>query len=348
MYPFKPGSFAPRNGWYVAAFMHEIGEALLERWILNVPVVLYRKEDGTAVAVHGRCPHRHFPLGKSERVGDAIQCGYHGITFNSAGKCTFVPSQTSIPGVYSIPAYPLVERGLWAWIWMGDPEKADESLIPTLDEIDFHVPGLIPHAFSSFEIEGRYQLLNDNLLDLSHLSYLHGTSIGTKTDAETPEIRDLSDRRLSSRRIMKNTEMTPVLMDITDYRGKIDRISGMDFFFPGFHSGIGDFTIAEGQEGAGDYLSKGRVWHAVTPATHHKSHYFFAMTVKDLDQVERSKEIIAKVLDEDILATVEIERIVSQLDEIPPELMLRSDATAVQGRRILQAMMDKEAAEQHG
>jgi vanillate O-demethylase monooxygenase subunit len=345
MYPFTPGSYAPRNGWYVAAFIHEIGEALLERWILNVPVVLYRKEDGSAVAVHGRCPHRHFPLGKSQRVGDAIQCGYHGITFDGTGKCTFVPSQKNIPSVYSIPAYPLVERGLWAWIWMGDPAKADESLIPTLEEIDYEVPGLIPHAFFAFEIEGRYQLLNDNLLDLSHLSYLHGTSIGTKTDAETPEIRDLNERRLSSRRIMKNTEMTPVLLDITDYRGKIDRISGMDFFFPGFHSGIGDFTIAEGHERAGEYLSKGRVWHAVTPANHHRSHYFFSMTVTDLDNIERSKDILNKVLAEDILATVEIERIVSQIDEIPPELMLRSDATAVQGRRILQAMMDREVAE---
>lgn len=345
MYPFTPGSFAPRNCWYVAAFRHEIGEPLLERWILNQPVVLYRKEDGTAVAVSGRCPHRHFPLGKSLRVGDAIRCGYHGITFDAGGKCTFVPSQTSIPNVYSIPAYPLIKRGLWAWIWLGDADKADETLIPTLAEIDYEMPGLIPHAFFADEVAGRYQLLNDNLLDLSHLSYLHGGSIGSQADAKTPEIRDLSDRRLSSRRHMKNTEMTPVLRDISDYRGPIDRISGMDFFFPGFHSGIGDFTVSEGQPRAGEYLSHGRVWHAVTPATRQKSHYFFAMTITDRVQIERSTEIVRKVLDEDILATVEIERMVSRLDEIPQELMLRSDSTAVQGRRIVQAMMDREAAE---
>jgi len=105
MYPFTPGSYAPRNGWYVAAFVREIGEALLSRWILNQPVVLYRKEDGTAVAVDGRCPHRHYPLGASKRVGDAIQCGYHGITFDAAGKCTFVPSQSTIPGVYAIKTF---------------------------------------------------------------------------------------------------------------------------------------------------------------------------------------------------------------------------------------------------
>jgi len=345
MYPFKQGSFAPRNAWYVAAFINEIGDDLLERWILNEPVVLYRKKDGEAVAINGRCPHRHFPLGKSKRVGDAVQCGYHGITFDSAGKCTFVPSQKNIPGVYSIPAYPLVERGLWAWIWMGDAAKADESLIPTLDEIDYHVPGLIPHPFFAMEIEGRYQLMNDNLLDLSHLSYLHGTSIGTETDAETPEIRDLNDRRLSSRRVMNNTSMTPVLKDMTNYRGPIDRISGMDFYFPGFHAGIGDFRVSEGQERAGEYLSKGRVWHAVTPATHDRTWYFFSMTVTDPDRVEHSKDIIRKVLDEDILATVEIEKMAKQLGDLPPELMIKSDQTAVMGRRIMQQMMDREAAE---
>lgn len=346
MYPFKPGSYAPRNGWYVAAFCHEIGEDLRERWILNQPVVLYRKSDGTAVAVSGRCPHRHFPLGKSLRVGDAIQCGYHGITFDAGGKCTFVPSQEKIPGVYNIAAFPLIERGPWAWIWMGDADKADESLIPTLQEIDFEVPGLTPVPFFSLEIEGRYQLLNDNLLDLSHLSYLHGTSIGTTADAATPEARDVDARRLSSRRVMKGTAMTPVLEAMTDFRGKIDRITGMDFYFPGFHSGIGDFVIAEGEDGAGHYLHQGRVWHAVTPSTKTRSLYFFTMTVTDADpaRIEQSREIVRKVLDEDILATEEIERIVSQLDEVPAELMIRSDTTAVQGRRILQAMMDAELA----
>ena len=111
MYPFAEGSFAPKNGWYVAAFCNEIGEDLLSRWILNQPVVLYRKSTGEAVAVQGRCPHRHYPLGESKRVGDAIQCGYHGITFDHAGKCTFVPSQANVPGVYSITAYPRSTSG---------------------------------------------------------------------------------------------------------------------------------------------------------------------------------------------------------------------------------------------
>jgi phenylpropionate dioxygenase-like ring-hydroxylating dioxygenase large terminal subunit len=345
MYPFKPGSFAPRNGWYVAAFREEIGEKLLSRWILNQPVVLYRKADGTAVAVEGRCPHRHFPLGESKRVGDAIQCGYHGITFGADGKCTFIPSQKVVPGVYSIRAYPLVERGLWAWIWPGDPDKADESLLPTEEEIgfsrsaDFHAKPFYYH-----HVNGRYQLLNDNLLDLTHLGYLHGGSIGTADDAATPEERDQNARRLSSRRIMKNTPPPPVTRERFGIDCPVDRISGMDFFYPGFHAGIGDSRVSEGYPQAGRQLTSSRVWHAVTPATKTTTNYFFAMGSPDKEGVEFMVEYLKPVLAEDIFATEQIEKIITTVDDVPPELMLRSDTTAVLGRRMLQAMMDAEAA----
>ena len=342
MYPFKDGSYAPRNGWYVAAFCNEIGDDLLSRWILNQPVVLYRKEDGTAVAVEGRCPHRHYPLGESKRVGDANQCGYHGITFNAGGKCTFVPSQKAVPGVYSIKSYPLVEQGLWAWIWPGDPEKADKDLIPTLEEIGYGLEGYRAEPFYYHHVDGRYQLLNDNLLDLTHLGYLHSTSIGTPDDAATPEERDVSDRRIASRRTMRNTPTPPVMRERFDYAGALDRISGMDFFFPGFHAGIGETRVSEGAERAGEVINSSRVWHAVTPAKKYSTNYFFAMGSIDHEGIDFMMERLRPVLEEDIFATVEIEKMIQTIDHLPQELMLKSDATAVLGRRKLQQMMDAE------
>jgi phenylpropionate dioxygenase-like ring-hydroxylating dioxygenase large terminal subunit len=343
MYPFTNGSYAPRNGWYVAAFVHEIGETLLSRWILNEPVVMYRKANGKAVAVAGRCPHRHFPLGESRRVGDSIQCGYHGITFGADGKCTFVPSQQTVPGVYSIKSYPLVERGLWAWMWPGDPDKADETLIPTLDEIGFGLQGHVAEPFYAMHVKGRYQLLNDNLLDLTHLGYLHATSIGTPDDAATPEVRVQNGRRLSSRRTMRDTFLPPMLQSLTDFRGLVDRISGMDFFYPGFHAGIGDAFVPQSHPSRnGEPLLIGRVWHAVTPSTRTTTWYFFGMSSNNADGMDSAKEALRPVVEEDAFATEEIEKIVSTLDDLPPELMLRSDTTAVLGRRILQDMMDKE------
>lgn len=345
MYPFKDGDFAPRNGWYVAAFCEDIGEELLSRWILGDPVVLYRKADGTAVAVGGRCPHRYYPLGASPRVGDAIQCGYHGITFGSDGLCTRVPSQKVVPGVYRIPTYPLVERGLWAWIWMGDPDKADDSQIPTLADMDFGLDGFVYKPFKTMLVKGRYQLLNDNLLDLSHLGFLHGTSIGTEDNASTPEERTRGAGFIKSVRWMRNADCPPLLGQGAGYEGKVDRVSGMTFFAPGFHAGLDDAIVVDAHPTrGGERINSARVYHAVTPATTHETNYFFALGSTEPEKVEFFKTSLSPVLDEDVFATEEIEKIIQTSASLPPELMLKSDATAVEGRRLLQKMMDLEKA----
>lgn len=341
MYPFKQGDFAPRNGWYVAAFCADIGEALVSRWILGEPVVLFRKADGTAVAVGGRCPHRYYPLGASPRVGDAIQCGYHGITFDPDGLCTRVPSQLTVPGVYKIPTYPLVERGLWAWIWMGDADRADESLIPSLEEIGFGLEGFIYKPFKTMLVQGRYQLLNDNLLDLSHLGFLHGSSIGTEENASTPEERTQGEGFIKSQRWMRDAECPALMAEVSGYNGRVNRLSGMAFHAPGFHAGLDDTFAADG----GACINAARVYHAVTPATPHETNYFFALGSTSEERVEGFKASLAPVLDEDVFATEEIEKIIQRSATLPPELMLKSDATAVSGRRMLQAMMDRERAE---
>jgi vanillate O-demethylase monooxygenase subunit len=343
MYPFKEGDFAPRNGWYVAAFCEDIGEELLSRWILGEPVVLYRKGDGTAVAVGGRCPHRYFPLGESLRVGDAIQCGYHGITFGPDGKCTRVPSQATVPGVYSIPSYPLVERGLWAFIWMGDPDQADESLIPSEEAIGYGLEGFVYAPFRTMFVEGRYQLLNDNLLDLTHLGFLHASSIGTDGNASAPEERQVIGNMVSSRRWIRDGDSPPLLAQAAQYDGKVDRLAGMDFHAPGFHAGLDETYIPESHpERGGELLHTAKVFHAVTPATRTSCNYFFAFGGVSADHVEGFKEALWPVLDEDKFATEQIEQIIQRSESLPPELMLKSDGTAVIGRRILQRMMDSE------
>lgn len=343
MYPFKDGDFAPKNGWYVAAFCEDIGEDLLSRWIVGEPVVLYRKEDGTAVAVGGRCPHRYYPLGESPRVGDSIQCGYHGITFGPDGKCTRVPSQDTVPGVYKIPSYPLVERGLWAFIWMGDPDKADESLIPSGEDIGYGLEGYVYAPVRTMHVKGRYQLLNDNLLDLTHLGFLHGSSIGNDGNASAPEEREVIGKMVRSRRWIREMPAPPLLANASNFHGNIDRLAGMDFHAPGFHAGLDDTYISESDpERGGEMLHTAKVFHAVTPATRTTCNYFFAFGGASDAAVEAFKKTLWPVLDEDKFATEEIEKILQTSEYLPPELMLKSDGTAVIGRRILQEMMDEE------
>src|SRR5579864_1437757 len=108
VYPFQDDLYAARNQWYIAAFSRDVGrEQLLERWILDEPVVFYRTVAGDAVALEGRCAHRHFPLSKSNLQGDNIQCAYHGFTYNSTGACVHIPAQERIPAACRIKAYPL-------------------------------------------------------------------------------------------------------------------------------------------------------------------------------------------------------------------------------------------------
>jgi vanillate O-demethylase monooxygenase subunit len=343
MYPFREGSFAVHNGWYVAAFRNELGRDLIARTILNQPVILYRKEDGEAVAVGGRCPHRHFPLGKSRLVGDTVVCGYHGIAFGADGRCVDIPSQNSVPRTYHIPRYPLVEHGLWAWIWMGDADMADISLLPDLEEIGLTMPGMVARPFYVQEVQGRYQLLNDNLLDLSHLAFLHASSIGTAENASAPEVLAKRPGFLSCRRTIRNADAPSVMAAAGRYAGKIDRVTGMDFYLPGFHAGIGDMAYPQDHaDHPGENIVTSRVYHAVTPATSGSCIYFFAMASEDAEGMDFMFDYLRPVLEEDKFATEEIEKMLAVIGENPSELLIKTDRNAVEGRRMLQAMMDAE------
>ncbi|MBC2778747.1 aromatic ring-hydroxylating dioxygenase subunit alpha [Parasphingopyxis marina] len=347
MYPFSEGSFAVRNGWYVAGFSADLGSEPIARTILGMPVALYRKADGTAVAVGGRCPHRNFPLGKSCVKGDDIVCGYHGIAFGPDGKCTDIPSQKVVPGSYQIPTYPLVEHGMWLWIWPGDPENADPAKLPDLEAIGYADPTMHAVPMFTHEVACRYQLLNDNLLDLSHLAFLHASSIGNLENATVPEETSQEPGILRSRRYIKDAPPIPSLRERMGEGFRVDQVVGMDFYLPGFHAGIGDhFYSASDPDRPGEAIQISRVFHAVTPATPTSCYYFFGLASLDRSEAEARRARLADVIDEDIFASVEIEKMIGLMGGAPDELMIKSDRNAVLGRRMLQAMMDAEGEEE--
>src|SRR5207302_6359559 len=119
-----------RNQWYVAAYSSEIGRELFARTILGEPIVFYRTVAGEVVALADRCVHRRYPLSESRLDGDKIVCGYHGFTYDQGGSCVFVPGQARIPRTARVPAYPVAELDSFVWVWIGERELADESLIP--------------------------------------------------------------------------------------------------------------------------------------------------------------------------------------------------------------------------
>lgn len=343
MYPFREGSFAPRNGWYVAAHAAELGRTPLPRDILGAPVVLYRREDGRAAAVGGRCPHRHFPLGHGSLNGDSIVCAYHGIAFGDDGRCLAIPSQAAVPVSVRIPAYPVVEHGLWVFIWMGDPDSADPDQLPALADIGLTSPGIIGRALFVDEVKARYQLLNDNLLDLSHVAFLHGTSIGTPEDATPEEHLTRREGLIGCRRQTRNAPAPPVNAAQGLYSGLIDRTFGMDFYLPGLHAGFARMTYPlDHPERPGELIHIVHFYHAITPVSRTTCRYFFAVAMHSDAEIDAMALSTRPINDEDIFAAEQIEAMLGRLDAPPTDLLLRADRNAVDGRRMLQAMMDRE------
>ena len=158
------------NEWYVAAFSSEVTREFLPRILLEKRVVLFRTEAGEAVALSDRCAHRAYPLSLGKLEGDTIVCGYHGFRFNAEGDCVDVPSSAKCPRDLGVARYRVVERGPLVWIWMGNPDEADESRLVEQEWL-----GESNWAKSSgyFELQSNYISMHENLLDLTHLSFLH-------------------------------------------------------------------------------------------------------------------------------------------------------------------------------
>lgn len=148
------------------------GAGMVSRKICNERIVMFRNSNGSIAAIHDRCPHRFVPLSMGKRVGDSIQCGYHGLRFDGTGACVETPHDDDNQKARAcVRSYAAVERHKVIWLWMGDAEQADPELIPAFDFLDDAENYTCCQAYS--HIKGNYQLIADNLLDLSHIHYLH-------------------------------------------------------------------------------------------------------------------------------------------------------------------------------
>ncbi|TVV76623.1 aromatic ring-hydroxylating dioxygenase subunit alpha [Sphingomonas solaris] len=160
-----------KNTWYVAANAYELDEAMVSRKICDEQIVMFRTSTGAVAAIHDRCPHRFVPLSMGKRVGDSLQCGYHGLRFDGTGACVEAPNDDETQRARTcVKAYVAVERYSVIWLWLGDAALADPDLIP---DFGFMSDSQFTLAQGYTYIKGNYQLIADNLLDLSHIHYLH-------------------------------------------------------------------------------------------------------------------------------------------------------------------------------
>jgi phenylpropionate dioxygenase-like ring-hydroxylating dioxygenase large terminal subunit len=266
-----------RNAWYVAAWDHEVTRTMRRRILLDEPVVLFRTEDGKAVALEDRCCHRQAPLSMGKLAGNVVTCPYHGLQFDTSGKCIKVPTQDLVPSSARVRAYPMVEKNHWLWIWMGDPAKADPALIEDFHWLDD--PGW-RYGGSYLHVQANYLLVLENLLDTTHLTYLHPTSLGTDAFARSEFDVKRDGDRITVTRWLMNEFPAPFHKQMGGFPDgmKVDRWQIAHFAPPAFVKlDIGSAPVGANARG-GERSKFMGMWNlnAITPETEKTAHYFFA------------------------------------------------------------------------
>lgn len=267
-----------RNAWYVAAWGQDVSAGALEaRTFLGEPVVLFRDAHGMPHALADTCPHRFAPLSRGSLSGGGrLVCAYHGLEFSPAGQCVHNPHGRVPPA--TVRAYPLVERHSILWIWMGDPAKADPAAIPAFPNLDPEADVPISQR-DGIRMAAHYELVTDNLLDLSHVSFLHYGILGNE-DTIPAEIEvDRVGDRLVSRRWMENVQV-PGMFDLLFKRdgGRVDMWTDISWQAPGLM--VNDAGVTE--PGAGRQAGTGIFGHHfLTPETETSTLYHFAAVLQN-------------------------------------------------------------------
>jgi vanillate O-demethylase monooxygenase subunit len=269
-----------RNAWYIAAWADDITTAPVARRICNDPIVLYRDTNGTAAALADYCCHRAAPLSCGQVVDAGLQCGYHGIIYGSDGGAVHIPGQVHIPAKARVPSYPLVEQDGILWIWMGDPAKADPSTIFRYpihdDEVNW------PHKHTLYPVAGSAMLMVDNLMDLTHLPYVHPSTIGGSNARDHVEaIMDVvpTETGLKFTRWMLDHRPPPTYRKGAPHLADtVDRWQEFEFIAPGIVTqwvGAIDAGTGAYDRGKRDGGFSLRIIHGLTPETETTCHYFW-------------------------------------------------------------------------
>lgn len=333
-----------RNCWYVIAWEHEVPAAgdgsWLTRKVLGEPILVYRTAAGELVALEDRCCHRHAPLSAGRREGDCVRCGYHGIKFDHTGRCVEIPGMEQPPAKAKVKSYPVVSRNRWVFVWMGDPVKADRQMLPdnfSCDHPDWvHIPGYLHY-------ETPYLLICDNLLDFSHLSYVHEKTLGGSPAIAlarpvVEQVTSPGQRGIKVTRHVRNVPAPPFYQRFRSFSGNLDRWFIYEFLFPAtllMHSG------GRPVEDAPDDLRNAVRLHScqtLTPETETSTHYFFQQSHPSSVQDETIKHTIYRSLVEAF--NEDRDMITAQYRNLKPDgdagmMPLHFDAALLQFRRAL-------------
>lgn len=344
----------PLNAWYACAYDVELKHALLARTVCNQKLVMYRKLDGSVAILEDACWHRLLPLSKGRLNGDEVTCGYHGLVYNADGRCTRMPSQETINPSACVRAYPVVERHRFVWVWPGEAALADPALVPDMhwnDDPQWAGDGKM------IRVNCDYRLVLDNLMDLTHETFVHGSSIGQAAVAEAPFVATHGDRTATVTRWMEGIEAPPFwaaqIRHGLGYEGPVDRWQIIRFEAPATINI--DVGVAQAGTGApprdgrpGDRSRgvNGYVLNTITPETDKTCLYFWAFArnyaLHDQRLTHELREGVATIFREDELI---LEAQQQAIDDHPGYSFynLNIDAGSMWMRRLIDKMIAKES-----
>jgi phenylpropionate dioxygenase-like ring-hydroxylating dioxygenase large terminal subunit len=219
-----------RNAWYVAAWGRDLTDNLMPVKILGDDIVLYRQTNGTAAALEDACVHRKLPLSMGRVKGDLVECGYHGLKYDASGACVHIPCSDRIPRNARVRSYPIEARYGLLWIWMGDPQLARAADI-------MHVAHWGDSRWAathgdSMTVDCNYLYVTDNLLDPSHVAWVHPSSFGDASCEAAPVDIVATQSGVCASRWMKASDVAPLYRNFVGFEGLCDRLQHYEVRFP--------------------------------------------------------------------------------------------------------------------
>lgn len=338
-----------KNAWYMAAWAHEVDEGLLARTLCNTQVVLFRdKITGKAAALQDRCCHRGVPLRLGQTVAEGLECGYHGMVFDTNGSCVRIPGQASIPAKAKVRSYPVVEQDEIIWIWLGDAELADSAKIVSYPHHNDYAKW--PHKHQMYRVNASYMLLVDNLMDLTHLAFVHKSTIGGNPKAHVEAKTTVTPREdgLHFIRWLPESMPPPTYRKAVELGERIDRWMEFQFIAPGtvlqWTGGIDSGKGAmQNRDQPGFSL---RIFHGLTPETETSCFYFWSAAngycQSDPQATDALFGEIDKAFNED---KVIVEAQQASLTENGEQGLVDivSDAARIHMRRVVKRLVEAEA-----
>lgn len=321
--------------WYVALRSEDLAAAPVARTICGNALAFFRTADGSPAAVDDACPHRHAPLSLGTVVpAGHLRCPYHGMLFDRTGTCIDIPTQTTrIPITAHVRSYPVIERHGLIWIWPGTAESADPAAIPQLAWRSD--PGWNSETIQYFPVAAAAGLTADNLLDLSHVAFIHSTiAFDPEILRNDPLVSEIDGDLVRSTRIFHDVPPAPAHRRWHSFAGNVTRTSISEWRPPGIVSVL----VRNEDERVRLDLRYDHMMTPETPATHH---YFIALARNfALDDAVVTTELDAEALavHAEDLAMIEAQaKTKARLGE-RREVALRQDRGLIAAHRILERL----------